>query len=171
MTKSQKNNLLKSPNFNSSLGFFYIFVESKISSMKKIFFLLALLLTTFAVSSQTFDENFVTGKWKVKKIKALKDAEKPETKELIAGFQKATYIFNADHTFTFDTKSQSKMMQQLEKLFNGKNWVIDTKKKRIKVGLKKEGYSTLLFNVSLEKEKVIFTIEDTAIEMVMKKSS
>ncbi|MDI9256899.1 MULTISPECIES: DUF5004 domain-containing protein [Flavobacterium] len=138
--------------------------------MKKMFFLLA-LLSAYTVTSQTFDENFVSGKWKVKKIKALKDADKPETQELVSGFQKATYIFNADHTFVFDTKSQSKMMLQLEKLFNGKNWIIDAKKKRIKVGLKKEGYSTLLFNVSFEKEKVIFTIEDTAIEMVMKKSN
>lgn len=137
----------------------------------KIPFLLLAFLFTFATSqSQTIDEAFITGKWKVKKATALKNADKPDTKELVTGFQKATYHFNADHSFTFETKSNTKMMEQLEKLFQNNKWIFDKKKKQIKVGLKKEGYSNMTFLVSVKEKKIIFVIEDAQIEMVMKKA-
>lgn len=136
----------------------------------KIPFLLLAFLFTFATSrGQTIDEAFITGKWKVKKATALKNADKSETKELVSGFQKATYHFNADHSFTFETKSNTKMMQQLEKLFQKNQWIFDKKKKQIKVGLKKEGYSNITFLVSAKEKKIIFLIDDAQIEMVMKK--
>jgi hypothetical protein len=133
-------------------------------------FLLLVFLFTFATSqSQTIDETLITGKWKVKKATALKNADKPETKELVSGFQKATYHFNADHSFTFETKSNTKMMEQLEKLFQNNKWIFDKKKQQIKVGLKKEGYSNITFIISVKDKKIIFLIEDAQIEMVMKK--
>ncbi len=137
--------------------------------MKSPFLLLALLFVFATAQSQTIDEAFVTGKWKVKKAVALKDADKPETKELVIGFQKATYNFNADHSFTFESKSSAKMLEQLEKLFQNNKWIFDKKKKQIKVGLKKEGYSNMTFLVRTEGKKIIFVIEDAQIEMVMKK--
>jgi hypothetical protein len=137
--------------------------------MKKLF-LLTFLVSAAIVQSQTIDEAFISGKWKAKKAVAIKDKDKPETKELLDGFQKATYVFNADHSFVFETNSQSKMMVQLETMFNNKNkWVFDAKKKEIKVGRKSEGYSTVAFKVRIENKKVIFLIEDAGIEMVMKK--
>lgn len=136
----------------------------------KIPFLLLVFLFSFATAqSQTIDEALIAGKWKVKKATALKDANKPETKELVTGFLKGTYNFNADHTFTFETKSSAKMMAQLEKLFKNNKWIFDKKKKQIKVGLKKEGYSNMSFLVRTEGKKIIFVIEDAQIEMVMKK--
>ena len=137
--------------------------------MKTPFLLLAFLLAMTTTQSQTIDETLITGQWKVKKAIALKDADKPETKELVAGFQKATYHFNADHSFAFETKSNSKMMQQLEKLFQKNQWILDKKKKQIKVGLKKEGYSNITFIISVKDKKIIFLIDDAQIEMVMKK--
>ncbi|MBF6642079.1 hypothetical protein IVB69_11355 [Flavobacterium sp. J49] len=137
--------------------------------MKTPFLLLAFLLAMTTTQSQTIDETLITGQWKVKKAIALKDADKPETKELVAGFQKATYHFNADHSFAFETKSNSKMMQQLEKLFQKNQWIFDKKKKQIKVGLKKEGYSNITFIISVKDKKIIFLIDDAQIEMVMKK--
>ena len=137
--------------------------------MKSPFLLLVMLFTFVASQSQTIDEAFITGKWKVKKATALKNADKAETKEWVTGFQKATYSFNSDHSFTFETKSHTKMMVQLEKLFQNNQWIFDKKKKQIKVGLKKEGYSNITFIVSLKEKKIIFVIEDAQIEMVMKK--
>ncbi len=137
--------------------------------MKTPFLLLVFLFTFTTAQSQTIDEALITGKWKVKKATALKDADKPETKELVSGFQKGTYHFNADHSFTFETKSSAKMMEQLEKLFKDNKWLFDKKKKQIKVGLKKEGYSNMTFLVSVKEKKIIFVIEDAQIEMVMKK--
>lgn len=138
--------------------------------MKTPFLLLVFLFTLATSQSQTIDEALITGKWKVKKATALKNADKPETKELITGFQKATYHFNADHSFTFETKSNTKMMEQLEKLFQNKKWIFDKKKKQIKVGLKKEGYSNITFIVSVKEKKIIFLIDDAQIELVMKKA-
>lgn len=137
--------------------------------MKIPFLLLAFLFALTTTQSQTIDEAFITGKWKVKKATALKNADKPETKELVTGFQKATYHFNADHSFAFETKSSAKMMEQLEKLFQKNQWIFDKKKKQIKVGLKKEGYSNITFIVSVKEKKIIFLIEDAQIELVMKK--
>jgi hypothetical protein len=137
--------------------------------MKTQFLLLAFLFVFVTTHSQTIDETLITGQWKVKKATALKDADKPETKELVTGFQKATYTFNADHSFTFESKSSAKMLQQLEKLFKNNQWIFDKKKKQIKVGLKKEGYSNMTFLVRTEGKKIIFVIEDAQIEMVMKK--
>jgi len=134
-----------------------------------------MLLTLLLISStltfaQTVAETDIIGVWKVKKAMALKDAEKAETKELLTGFQKATYSFNADHSFSFDTKSNSKMMQQLVKMFQKNQWIFDKKKQQIKVGLKKEGYSNITFIVKQDGKKIIFLIEDAQIEMQMKKS-
>ncbi|WP_284653071.1 DUF5004 domain-containing protein [Flavobacterium terrisoli] len=137
--------------------------------MKKLLLLHIFLFAFAATQSQTIDETLITGKWKVKKATALKDADKPETKELVAGFQKAIYTFNEDHSFAFETKSSAKMMEQLEKLFQNKKWIFDKKKKQIKVGLKNEGYTTIIFLVRTEEKKIIFTIEDAQIELVMKK--
>ena len=137
--------------------------------MKTPFLLMVFLLTMTTAHCQTIDEALITGQWKVKKATALKNADKPETQELVTGFQKATYYFNADHSFTFETKSNTKMMQQLEKLFQNNQWKWDKKKKQIKVGLPKEGYSNILFVVSLKEKKIIFLIDDVQIEMVMKK--
>ncbi len=137
--------------------------------MKTPFLLLAFLFALTTTQGQTIDEAFITGKWKVKKATALKNADKPETKELVTGFQKATYHFNADHSFTFETKSSAKMMEQLEKLFQNNKWIFDKKKKQIKVGLKKEGYSNITFIVSVKEKKIIFLIDDAQIELVMKK--
>ncbi|NNT71509.1 DUF5004 domain-containing protein [Flavobacterium sp. IMCC34852] len=138
--------------------------------MKTPFLLLVFFLAMTSAQGQTIDETLITGKWKVKKATALKNADKPETKELVTGFQKATYHFNADHSFTFETKSNTKMMQQLEKLFQNNQWIFDKKKKQIKVGLKKEGYSNILFLISVKDKKIIFLIDDAQIELVMKKS-
>jgi Domain of unknown function (DUF5004) len=137
--------------------------------MKTPFLLLAFLFALTTMQSQTIDEALITGKWKVKKATALKNADKPDTKELVAGFQKATYHFNADHSFTFETKSNTKMMLQLEKLFQNNQWIFDKKKKQIKVGLKKEGYSNIMFIVSVKDKKIIFLIDDAQIELIMKK--
>jgi hypothetical protein len=137
--------------------------------MKTPFLLLTFLFLFATAQSQTIDEAFVTGQWKVKKASALKDADKPETKELVTGFQKATYHFNADHSFAFESKSSAKMLEQLEKLFKNNKWIFDKKKKQIKVGLKKEGYSNMTFLVRTEGKKITFVIEDAQIEMVMKK--
>ena len=139
--------------------------------MKNLLFLFVFFASLNTTLGQNLDDAFVIGKWKVKKAAALKDADKPETKELLKGFQKATYIFNTDHSFVFETKSDTKMMTQLETMFNNKKWIIDSKKKQIKVGLKKEGYSTIIFNIRFEKETIIFLIEDTEIELQMKKAN
>jgi hypothetical protein len=137
--------------------------------MKTPFLLLAFLFALTTMQSQTIDEALITGKWKVKKATALKNADKLDTKELVTGFQKATYHFNADHSFTFETKSNTKMMLQLEKLFQNNQWIFDKKKKQIKVGLKKEGYSNIMFIVSVKDKKIIFLIDDAQIELIMKK--
>jgi hypothetical protein len=138
--------------------------------MKKIVLLLLLLISSANTYAQTVVETDLIGTWKVKKATALKDADKPETKELVSGFQKASYTFNADHSFIFDTKSNSKMMQQLVKMFQKNQWIFDKKKKQIKVGFKKEGYSNITFIIKQEGKKIIFLIEDAQIEMLMKKA-
>jgi len=138
--------------------------------MKKIMLLTLLLISSTLTFAQTIAETDIIGVWKVKKAMALKDADKAETKELLTGFQKATYSFNADHSFSFDTKSNSKMMQQLVKMFQKNQWIFDKKKQQIKVGLKKEGYSNITFIVKQDGKKIIFLIEDAQIEMQMKKS-
>ncbi|WP_295337556.1 DUF5004 domain-containing protein [Flavobacterium sp.] len=137
--------------------------------MKKLLILIVFLMTTAVTHCQNIDETTITGTWKVKKATALKDADKAETKELVSGFQKATYTFNADHSFIFDSKSNSKMMQQLVKMFQKNQWIFDKKKKQIKVGFKKEGYSNITFIVKQDGKKIIFLIEDAQIEMLMKK--
>jgi Domain of unknown function (DUF5004) len=139
--------------------------------MKKLF-LLTLLLSFALAKSQTIDEAFVTGQWKATKAVVLneKDKNKPDVKGLVDGFKNATYNFKKDHSFSFSSKSKSKMMEQLIVLFNDNNtWVFDKKEKEIKVGRKSEGYSTVAFKVRIENKKVIFLIEDAGIEMVMKK--
>ena len=63
--------------------------------MKKIVLLLLLLISSANTYAQTVAETDLTGTWKVKKATALKDTDKPETKELVSGFQKAIYTLNA----------------------------------------------------------------------------
>lgn len=106
--------------------------------MKMPFLLLVFLFTFATAQSQTIDEALIIGKWKVKKATALKNADKPETKELVKGFQKATYNFNADHSFTFETKSNTKMMEQLEKLFQNNKWILTKRKNKSKSDSKKK---------------------------------
>ncbi len=138
--------------------------------MKTPSLLLAFLFVFATAQSQTIDETFITGKWKVKKATALKDADKAEFKEYVDGFNKATFTFNADYSFAFETKSPSKIMTQLEKMFNAKNkWIFEKKKIRIKIGKKGDGYSVASFLVRIEKDKIIFHVEETNIELVMKK--
>lgn len=137
--------------------------------MKKIALIILLLIGSANTYAQNVAETDLIGTWKVKKATALKDADKPETMELVSGFQKATYTFNADHSFIFDTKSNSKMMLQLVKMFQKNQWIFDKKKKQIKVGFKKEGYSNISFIVKQDGKKIIFLIEDAQIEMLMKK--
>jgi hypothetical protein len=162
--------LLGKASTENGWGFFFILALSKKSLFMKNFVLLLVALTFSATAyCQNTDEASITGTWKVKKATALKDSEKPETQELVTGFQKATYHFNADHSFSFETKSKSKMMQQLEKMFQKNQWIFDKKKKQIKVGLKKEGYSNITFIIKTDGKKMIFLIEDAQIEMLMKK--
>lgn len=151
-------------------AYFIILVLCKIFSMKKPLSLLIFLLTFATVKSQVLDDAFFTGTWKAKKATIIKNGDKPETREYIDGFQKATFIFNADHTFSFENKSDSKIMTQLAKMFNDKNrWVFDKKKMKISIGKKSDGYTVASFLVSLKKDKVIFLVEETDIELVMKK--
>jgi len=61
-------------------------------------------------------------------------------------------------------------MTQLEKMFNAQNkWVFEKKKGRIKIGKKGDGYSVAAFVVTIKKDKIIFQVEETNIELIMKK--
>lgn len=131
---------------------------------------LLFLLIGFSIAfGQNIDEKFVIGKWKVKKAVVIKNQDKPETIELLDGFQKGTYIFNANHSFEFSTTSKSKMMEQLANIFRKNEWYFDSKKKHIRVGHNDDNYSNIIFHIKPENKKIIFIIEDTHIEMVMKK--
>ncbi|MCZ8091715.1 DUF5004 domain-containing protein [Flavobacterium sp.] len=137
--------------------------------MKSKIFLFVFFIGITSAFSQTIDEKFVVGKWKVKKAIVTKNGENPEIMELLDGFQKATYIFNASHTFEFSTASKSKMIEQLANVFKKNEWYFDAKKKHLRVGHNDDNYSNIIFHIKIEDKKIIFTIEDTFIEMVMKK--
>ncbi|MEN0007998.1 hypothetical protein [Flavobacterium nitrogenifigens] len=138
--------------------------------MKNPLLFLAFLFSFISMHSQTIDDAFIIGKWKAKKATMIKNGDKPETKEYVDGFQKATFSFNADHTFSFENKSDAKTMVMLAKMFNDKNkWIFDQKAMKIKIGKKGDGYSVASFSVTLKKDKIIFLVEETDIELVMKK--
>jgi hypothetical protein len=137
--------------------------------MKSKIFLFVFFIGITSAFSQTIDEKFVVGKWKVKKAIVTKNGENSEIMELLDGFQKATYIFNANHTFEFSTASKSKMIEQLANVFKKNEWYFDSKKKHLRVGHNDDNYSNIIFHIKIEDKKIIFTIEDTFIEMVMKK--
>lgn len=137
--------------------------------MKLKIFLFVFFIGITTAFSQTIDEKFVIGKWKVKKAIVTKNGENPEILELLDGFQKATYVFNANHTFEFSTTSKSKMIEQLGNIFKKNEWYFDAKKKQLRVGHNDDNYSNIIFHIKIEDKKIIFTIEDTFIEMVMKK--
>ncbi len=137
--------------------------------MKLKIFLFVFFIGITTAFSQTIDENFIIGKWKVKKAIVTKNGENPEILELLDGFQKATYVFNANHTFEFSTTSKSKMIEQLGNIFKKNEWYFDANKKQLRVGHNDDNYSNIIFHIKIEDKKIIFTIEDTFIEMVMKK--
>jgi len=72
--------------------------------MKIPFLLLTFLFVFTTAQSQTVDEAFIIGKWKVKRATALKDADKAEFKEYVDGFTKALFTFNPDHSFSLKPK-------------------------------------------------------------------
>jgi len=137
--------------------------------MKLKIFLFVFFIGITTAFSQTIDEKFVIGKWKVKKAIVTKNRENPEILELLDGFQKATYAFNVNHTFEFSTTSKSKMIEQLGNIFKKNEWFFDAKKNQLRVGHNDDNYSNIIFHIKIEDKKIIFTIEDTFIEMVMKK--
>lgn len=137
--------------------------------MKVNYLILIFFFGITSVFSQTIDEKFIIGKWKVKKAVAVKNQDKPETIELLDGFQKGTYVFNTNHSFEFSTTSKSKMIEQLANIFRKNEWYFDAKKKHLRVGHNDDNYSNIIFHLKIEDKKVIFTIEDTNIEMIMKK--
>lgn len=138
--------------------------------MKNSLLLLAFLLAFTSMNSQMIDDAFIIGNWKAKKATIIKNGDKPETKEYVDGFRKATFSFNADHTFSFENKSDAKTMVMMAKMFNDKNkWIFDKKTMKIKIGKKGDGYSVASFLVTQKKDKIIFLVEETDIELVMKK--
>ena len=137
--------------------------------MKLKIFLFVFFIGITTAFSQTIDEKFVIGKWKVKKAIVTKNRENPEILELLDGFQKATYAFNVNHTFEFSTTSKSKMIEQLGNIFKKNEWFFDAKKNQLRVGHNDDNYSNIIFHIKIEDKKIIFIIEDTNIEMVMKK--
>jgi hypothetical protein len=137
--------------------------------MKLKIFLFVFFIGITTAFSQTIDEKFIVGKWKVKKAIVTKNGENPEILELLDGFQKATYVFNANHTFEFSTTSKSKMIEQLGNIFKKNEWFFDANKKQLRVGNNDDNYSNIIFHIKIEDKKIIFIIEDTHIEMVMKK--
>lgn len=137
--------------------------------MKLKIFLFVFIIGITTAFSQTIDEKFVIGKWKVKKAIVTKNGENSEILELLDGFQKATYVFNANHTFEFSTTSKSKMIEQLGNIFKKNEWYFDANKKQLRVGNNDDNYSNIIFHIKIEDKKIIFTIEDTFIKMVMKK--
>jgi hypothetical protein len=137
--------------------------------MKTKFLLLLLFFGIFKTFSQTIDEKFIIGEWKVKKAIVTKDQDKPEIIELLDGFKKGTYVFNVDHNFEFSTTSKSKMVEQLANIFKKNEWYFDTINKHIRVGNNDDNYSNIIFHIKMENKKILFIIEDTNIEMLMMK--
>jgi hypothetical protein len=113
--------------------------------MKSKIFLFVFFIGITSAFSQTIDEKFVVGKWKVKKAIVTKNGENPEIMELLDGFQKATYIFNANHTFEFSTASKSKMIKQLANVFKKNEWYFDAKKNIFVLAITTTTTPTLFF--------------------------
>lgn len=134
-----------------------------------LFLSLTFSLTTFSQST-VIDEELI-GTWTVKKASLTNQTNSDsQIIELLDGFKKGTYSFNSDDSFVFTTKSKSKMIAQLGNILKNNKWVFDEKNQQIRVGFPSDNFSNIIFNVKKEGKNIIFIIEDTNIELIVKKS-
>lgn len=134
--------------------------------MKFKLFFICLALSTF-VFGQRLKEKELVGTWKTEQVKVLpfKEDFADKIQALKAIFAQAKFTFQADHNFVLTTS-----MTEMNDMFSNKYWSINVSQNRIGVYENKDRTGALIeITVSKSANGVIFKLEDSPLELTMKK--
>lgn len=130
----------------------------------KTLFLFFLFLSTQAFSQEISAEKMY-GKWKVQKNWTPKSD--PKLKDIIAGFDDATFTFYENGNFVLQSKNTSQIFLMTLNMLKNAKWKFDQKRQMIKLGNQKDYFSIMGIGVKEIEGKIFFLINETPIKLEM----
>ena len=130
--------------------------------MKKLVLVVFFLFSIFSFSQIT--SNQIIGNWKV--VKVLNEIG---NQDLANGFKSSVFKFDKNFNFTLKSSNDNPLFSQIESMTKNTKWKIDSLKNKIKIGTKKNNYSTMFIEVEQKNERVIFHLIESDIKLEMMK--
>lgn len=130
--------------------------------MKKLVLVVFFLFSIFSFSQIT--SNQIIGNWKVVKI-----LNEIGNQDLANGFKSSVFKFDKNFNFTLKSSNDNPLFSQIESMTKNTKWKIDSLKNKIKIGTKKNNYSTMFIEVEQKNERVIFHLIESDIKLEMMK--
>ena len=130
--------------------------------MKKLVLVVFFLFSIFSFSQIT--SNQIIGNWKV--VKVLNEIG---NQDLANGFKSSVFKFDKNFNFTLKSSNDNPLFSQIESMTKNTKWKIDSLKNKIKIGTKKNNYSTMFIEVGQKNERVIFHLIESDIKLEMMK--
>lgn len=130
--------------------------------MKKLVLGIFFLFSIFSFSQIT--SNQIIGNWKV--VKVLNEIG---NQDLANGFKSSVFKFDKNFNFTLKSSNDNPLFSQIESMTKNTKWKIDSLKNKIKIGRKKNNYSTMFIEVEQKNERVIFHLIESDIKLEMMK--
>ncbi|MBC7557055.1 MAG: hypothetical protein H7195_08870 [Chryseobacterium sp.] len=135
----------------------YFLNDEKISC-SCLFFHLSIFSFSQITSSQ------IIGNWKVVKI-----LNEIGNQDLANGFESAIFKFDNNFDFTLKSSNDNPLFSKIESMTKNTKWKIDSLKNKIRIGTKKDNYSTIFIEVEQKNERVIFHLIESDIKLEMMK--
>ena len=106
----------------------------------------------------------IIGNWKVVKI-----LNEIGNQDLANGFKSSISKFDNNFDFTLKSSNDNPLFSQIESMTKNTKWKIDSLKNKIRIGTKKDNYSTIFIEVEQKNERVIFHLIERDIKLEMMK--
>ncbi len=107
------------------------------------------------------------GTWKVQKnVTRITD---PKFKDLINGFQEASFTFNENGIFELKSTNTSKLFLMTMHMLKNAKWKLDQNKQIIRIGNQANHFSLMGIIVKLKDSTTIFLVDETPLEFEMNK--
>lgn len=137
----------------------------KHNPMKNIYILF--LFISIQALSQKISKEQVYGTWKVQKN--LTQITDPKFKDLINGFNEASFTFNKNGMFELKSANTSKLFLMTLNMLKNAKWKLDQNKQIIRIGNQENHFSTMGIIVKLKDSKTTFLMDETPLEFEMVK--
>ena len=126
---------------------------------------LLLLFLSLKAFSQEISAGKMYGSWKVQKNWTPKSD--PKLKDIIAGFDDATFTFYENDNFVLQSKNTSQIFLMTLNMLKNAKWKFDQKRQIIKLGNQKDYFSIMGIGVKEIEGKIFFLINETPIKLEM----